>query len=303
MSQPFDILRRLQDYELLPPPEVVAGLRSALTLEMNRAQESQESGSDGINEGISIHTGCIERVGQLEIELPSFIRAAIESRLREKSPDKGSGIKKIFSLYPYRSAAACLILLIACWGIYRAKHTQPAATLAVTHKVNPALSETKPPVTQNQNAVSIDSAAEKKVAGNLPAAENTKTGSSGAKMVKLKQVTSFSIAGQGFPVVDNDLLVTFASFNYGEIPAFLFGNEDKEVKIHVDQYTNIVISRAMAATMKEMYQVKSGGKPTRKARKTREKLEEWKKKDIAHFDQSPGSNPLDPIDLAKFIFK
>lgn len=314
MSQPFDIFRRLQDYELLPPPEVVAGLRNALNIDLNSAitpglEKINGSGDQNISHDHS--GGFMERLGQLEIEPPAFIRASIENRIREKNSLKRPFLKTV-SLYPYRSIAACLILAVGVWIIYRANHSAKHVSLVVTNKTNLTLAKNHLPGTPDQDGAgqgsgNKDSASEKKMAMNAASSEDTNTdktnGSTGSKTVKIKPFTSFSIQGQGIPVVDNDLLVTFASFSYEEIPAFLTGTETRDLKIHVDQYTNVVISKAMAATMKEMYQIKSGGKPTRKARKTRERLEDWKKKDLEHFDKASGNNPLDPIDLAKFIFK
>ncbi|MHA4812352.1 hypothetical protein ACX0G9_29935 [Flavitalea flava] len=289
MSQPFDILRRLQDYELPPPPEVVAGLRNAL-------KNDQQ--------------GSIERVGQLEIAPPAFIRASIENKIGEKSNLKRS-LLKIVSIYPYRAIAACLIFAVGVWLIYRTSHLPSSNPLATTNKTNAPLSNKPLSAAPNQDganqgADNKDSASENKMAMNSSSRDSNNennNGFSGSKTVKIKPFTSFSLQGQGIPVVDNDLLVTFASFSYEDIPVFLTGTETRDLKIHVDQYTNVVISRAMAATMKEMYQVRSGGKPTRKARKTRSRLEDWKKKDMEHFDQTSGYNPLDPIDLARFIFK
>jgi len=46
---------------------------------------------------------------------------------------------------------------------------------------------------------------------------------------------------------------------------------------------------------------KSNGTPTRKARKSREKLDKWKKTDEANLISPYKKNPLDPIDLASLF--
>jgi hypothetical protein len=79
--------------------------------------------------------------------------------------------------------------------------------------------------------------------------------------------------------------------------------DDKDMKVHLDQYTNIVISKQVIAMIKEMYQVRSNGKPTRRARKMKERLEDWKKADEKHFDSTAFFNAADPFDLAEFILK
>ena len=59
----------------------------------------------------------------------------------------------------------------------------------------------------------------------------------------------------------------------------------------------------MLEMMKQMYQVLPNGKPARKARKAKRRLESWKEKDQKRFDRDAGANPLDPVDLGDFIFK
>ena len=113
----------------------------------------------------------------------------------------------------------------------------------------------------------------------------------------------FTIEGQHLPVTDNDLLASFTSFTWPDLPDYLTRSSDKPLKIHVDQYTSIFISKNMQDMMKEMYGVNSNGKPDRKARKAREKLDKWKKSDQRRFDDNNEANPLDPVDLAEFIFK
>jgi hypothetical protein len=293
MSQQFDILRRLQEYEVLPPTEVVAGLHTALNKTLNSS-------------GDTIRSGNLERLAHLELQPPLSIRSSIEKIIagaplpatRPEEGKSGSGsIKRIFS--PYASVAACVLLVIAVWTIYRAslphRSVQVAAT---TQKTTPAPGNNGGPAATE----TADTSSEKSVAKNIPLSPDSSTGP-GSKMIRIKQNPSFIVEGRYLPVTDNDLLITLTSFKYDEIPAFIDRKDDHDVRIRVDAYSNIYISKSMLQMIKDMYEVKSSGKPTRKARRGKAKLEQWKKKDEARFDQSPENNPLDPIDLARLIFK
>jgi hypothetical protein len=109
------------------------------------------------------------------------------------------------------------------------------------------------------------------------------------------------INGSSFTIVDNDYLATFASFNETNLPAFLQVDKPVATTITIDDYTSITITEGMGAMMKKMYKTKKSGKPTRRARRTKEKLEKWKKADADYFNQNSTTNPLDPIDLGNFI--
>ncbi len=113
--------------------------------------------------------------------------------------------------------------------------------------------------------------------------------------------TEFLINGSKFDIVDNDYLATFASFNESNLPAFLQVDNPVATQITIDDYASITITEGMGAMMKKMYKTKKSGKPTRRARKQREKLEKWKRADSAFFNPNVNLNPLDPIDLGNFI--
>jgi hypothetical protein len=113
--------------------------------------------------------------------------------------------------------------------------------------------------------------------------------------------TELLINGSKFTIVDNDYLATFASFNESNLPAFLQVDNPVATQITIDDYASITITEGMGAMMKKMYKTKKSGKPTRRARKQREKLEKWKRADSAFFNPNVNLNPLDPIDLGDFI--
>jgi hypothetical protein len=113
--------------------------------------------------------------------------------------------------------------------------------------------------------------------------------------------TELLINGSKFTIVDNDYLATFAAFNESNLPAFLQVDNPVATQITIDDYASITITEGMGAMMKKMYKTKKSGKPTRRARKQREKLEKWKRADSAFFNPNVNLNPLDPIDLGNFI--
>jgi hypothetical protein len=113
--------------------------------------------------------------------------------------------------------------------------------------------------------------------------------------------TELLINGSKFTIVDNDYLATFASFNESNLPEFLKVDKPVATQITIDDYASITITEGMGAMMKKMYKTKKSGKPTRRARKQKEKLEKWKKADADFFNPNANLNPLDPIDLGNFI--
>jgi hypothetical protein len=113
--------------------------------------------------------------------------------------------------------------------------------------------------------------------------------------------TELLINGSKFTIVDNDYLSTFASFNESNLPEFLKVDNPVATQITIDDYASITITEGMGAMMKKMYKTKKSGKPTRRARKQKEKLEKWKKADADFFNPNANLNPLDPIDLGNFI--
>lgn len=113
--------------------------------------------------------------------------------------------------------------------------------------------------------------------------------------------TELLINGSKFTIVDNDYLATFASFNETNLPEFLKADNPVATQITIDDYASITITEGMGAMMKKMYKTKKSGKPTRRARKQKEKLEKWKKADADFFNPNTNLNPLDPIDLGNFI--
>ena len=262
MTDRPDIWSHLKDHEELPPQEVFDRLQHAL-------------------ENEDVH---FERLQQHEVPPPPFLRQRIEDSSGLKP--SGSGVMRW-----YLSAAACLLLIVAGWIVYRNNRDSLRTAAMEKTKPSPASSAGVPLHTDTLSGTTDTSAA--------TATAGVVTPSGPGKNGHL----TYSIGGRSVTVTDNDLFATFISYTYPDIPAYLTRDADKPLSIYVDQYTSITVSKNMLEMMKQMYQVLPNGKPARKARKAKRRLESWKEKDQKRFDRGTGANPLDPVDLGDFIFK
>jgi hypothetical protein len=225
-----------------------------------------------------------------------------------------------------RIMAAAAVLLIAALGYYTVtkftKDAEPGSDPSIA--VNPAAPIAPNPVaptgggdTTNNLLPTNANPLNKNYGGEL-ASGSRAYGKSFGKLGKRKgsngllddvsgpivdSVENFSIAGMKTPMVDNDFLATFASFNESALPPFLQSETPISTVISVDQFTDIVVTDKMGAFMKKMYKTRKSGKPTRKARKAKQKLEKWKVADSTYFSNETLNNPLNPVDLGNFILK
>ncbi|MBS1564328.1 MAG: hypothetical protein JST39_08050 [Bacteroidetes bacterium] len=272
MSSQDNIWRRLQEYDLPPPAEAYDRLQQRL--ELKRPADD----ADSIWEQLRMH----------EVTPPDGAGPAIERTVFLLQQPARKRIA--WNRYIMYSAAACLLLAVSVWVL---RHNTP---------------DNRKRVSQDRTVQNpIDSAALTRTSTppvNPPQAlPDTMKGPAAA--INRRPVPSPRIEGRHFILIDNDLMATFSDFRYEEIPPFLLRNEeDRAVKVHLDQYTDLVISPPMTGMLKEMYKLKPNGDPTRKARRERRRLERWKKTDLEYFDGTRHiNNPLDPIDLGRFIFK
>ena len=114
--------------------------------------------------------------------------------------------------------------------------------------------------------------------------------------------SSVQLGDSHFEIQNNDLLFTFASFQYNNVPPLLTDIKKEEVKLRLDDYTNIAISKNMRYMMRRMYKTRRNGKFTRTAKRYKARLANWQKADSIIFDSNLVKNPLDPMDLGDFIF-
>ena len=101
---------------------------------------------------------------------------------------------------------------------------------------------------------------------------------------------------------DADFIYMLTSFNPETAELFMQDIASKSV-IHLNRFSYVNISDKMREFLETMYKTKNNKKPTRKAKKARQKLEKWKQSDETYFDNGSGKNPLDIIDLSEFILK
>ena len=280
-----DIWRRLRDHKTPPPPEVLDRLQHALSA-------SEEDAPGGL-----------ERLRQ-HIVHPPF--AAQSSIIKRTSGTRSRSVRP--SRLFYGAAAAC-IFLVAGLALYKTlfSHKPMSSAMVKTIIVHPAvpLSGVRPADTApgRGNVLPGDTAgaATALVVDATDSMRSSLTASAGIS--KRDRLFNMFINNHPLPLVDNDLLVTLTSFKYPEVADYINRGEDKTLKVHLDQYTNIVISKQAAGMIKEMYEKRSNGKPTRKARKMKDRLDGWKRADEKRFDSAVPFNPADPVDLAEFIFR
>lgn len=246
----------------------------------------------------------LQRLQNEETTPPAFLRESITGILYPSKPGQsriiGHGWQFFRTKRIYGSIAASFLLLLTGVTFYTTLLTRKANAPKGNGIVQsgpivfvPAADSLRSRDT-SQTATAISS-------GSLPAAATDSTIT--VAVAKHERNWTLRIEGHSVRLVDNDPLFTFTSYHYPEIGSFLEQKTDEEIKINVDQYTNIVISKQAAVMIREMYKTRSNGTPTRKARKMKERLEHWKQADEKYFDGAGNFNPADPVDLAEFIFK
>ena len=290
MDNRSNIWRRLQDHQILPPAEMFDNLRKNLPL----TDEADRNG--------------FRKLQDHPLTPPPFLWSAIKAAALPPKPithpKPGTQPKpaiqpkpnthpkrgKIRSLLPY-AVAACLLLILIGVVVDRNPHTDPItkARTANRHAEKPGTAWTP------------DTAASQTGPANA-ASDNTIDSSAAVFPTDRGLALALTIDGSSFSLVDNNPLTTLISYKYPALRNRINNKRDPNLRIRLDQYTNIALSRVMTGMIRDLYDTRSNGMPSRKARKTKERLEKWKSDDEKQFDGSNFSNPLDPIDLAEFLF-
>jgi hypothetical protein len=223
-------------------------------------------------------TTAFRKLGDHSIPPPAHLRSIITMPRRSK---------KTFLLYA--AAAACILFCTIGFLFYHP--TQNHDTIVTRHKPH-----TVPSIT----ATDTSSRALAAATSTTPAA-NTPD-SAGTRAITLSPI-ALTIDGGQFALTDNSPLATFTSYRYPALGRHV-NNPKKQtiLHIHLDQYTNIALSPVMTATLRDLYDTRPDGTPSKKAKKTRDKLGKWDIEDKKEFDLHYTTNPLDPIDLAEFLF-
>lgn len=266
-----DIWHHLKDHATVPPPE----LRERLLLLLDTFAEDHAAEHEAME-----NRAVFQKLLEYPVPPPATVTSAINAAIKPggQNPRPKNQTLRLFLAF---TAAACFLLLISGIILYNTGLKKERLPLAI-HKpatragINPTLTTPIP-----AHHIPAGPA----IAAN-PAAETQ------------SPQLSLAVDGGKLSLVDNNLLTTFTDYRYPALKDYV----DAGTRIHLDQYTDISLSPAMIATLKMLYDTKPDGKPDRKARKTRERLEQWESKDKKQFDLHAGSNPLDPVDLAEFIF-
>jgi len=278
MNNRFDKWRSLQDHETPPPADAYDRLRRRLFL-------VTEAGSD------LTRSHLLHRLREHSVTPPPFLCSAIKNKVLEQGrPNR---------LFTQRgriiTAAACLLLIVSGIFLFRSGNHPPVQPVVAARGKNPV----PPGVTQTAKADSTVTAA---VAPTQPP-PLAATGTTGSSSHIAPPHLNPGIGGHHIVLLDNDLLFTFTSFRYPELYDCIDQDDSHNLRIYVDQYANIMLSPTMSGFIRDMYRFRKNGQATRKARKTKEKLEKWRTLDQKRFDSGDRANPLDPLDLGEFLFR
>ncbi|MBS1661737.1 MAG: hypothetical protein JST68_11890 [Bacteroidetes bacterium] len=290
MAKRSDIWCFLREHETPPPPELFQRIRASLTA----IDENNRSGSSSNNES------SMARLRQLEIAPPAFVSASIKDRIEKLRKGRIPPIRGVSrKRWIYAGIAASFFVLIG-FSIFRIfVPVEPSHKPTVVKNIpesTPAR-QTKIPVTGDSIETAMSRPADDS------SARMTDLAKSGTMAISVRNNGTVILDGHPIRLIDNDPLFTFISFRYPEIGGYMDAKKEEDLTIRVDRYTNITISKQAAAMIREMYMTRSNGKPTRRARKTRQKLEDWKRTDEKRFDGALPFNPIDPLDLGELILK
>ncbi len=275
MDKENDIFFQLKEHEVNPPPELLIAILDRINKEKDDELKS-----------------LFGKLSQYEVAPPSFLTV---SKLKDQ-PAQTETPGKIISLssrkngYRYVAAAAAVLALAGAWALYSITGSPTKNEIAAVPEPQKII-ET-PIVEKKDSSPSI--------ANLTPPVHRRKKWT--ARPNDFFYTNNINIGETTFPLVDDDLLSTFASFTYEQVPDYLLNTSTEKALIRTDMYTSINISREMRSMMKKMYQVKRNGRSTHKARKQKRKLAGWQKADAKYFDKKLDKNPVDMIDLADFIF-
>ncbi|WP_276480075.1 hypothetical protein [Paraflavitalea pollutisoli] len=302
MANRTDIWNRLQAYEVAPPDAAFSQLMNRLGQEdaASGRAEAIPGAWQGLREfEIEPPAALLGIVAKAAMEKPLFIAlqdhvvtppATLYDRIASQTIDKNQvRVAPVRSLMPrFRAVAAVILLMMGAYTIYNIVSNK-ATTPAHTSFQDPKQSKQPAKRTPATKPANTNAMARYRLYDN-PRTEN----------YFVNDV--FVADGSGLPLVDNDFMATFASYEWEDLPAFLYEEEESELTVRLDQYSYFTISENMMNNLRKMYQRKAKGAPTRKAKRELARLEKWKKADEEQFDKKRAGNPLDPVDLAEFIF-
>lgn len=305
MANRTDILSRLRSYEVAPPADAFQTLMNKLGQELAAAKEEAMLGAwQGLQElDIPPPATLSDTLAKAMVQQPLFatlqehaimppaglFNNILEQTINTHQQTPAAPPAAVRSFVPrVRAVAAVILLMMAGYTLYNIStnkaDTAPPTAFHDPNQGRQSAKKTQPSKQPNNHAMA-----------RFRVYDNPKTENYFVNDV-------FVADGSGLPLVDNDFMVTFASYEWDDLPAFLYEEEENELMVRLDQYSYFTISENMMNNLRKMYQHRANGTPTRKAKRELARLEKWKQADEAQFDKKHTGNPLDPIDLAEFIF-
>jgi hypothetical protein len=274
-----NILQQLKDHPVPPPADIADAIHKNIAAEKKEAEENAP----------------LESIGQLRdssIAPPAFLLDNIVAAKPKTNSAKVIPFRKYFT-----AAAAVLLVIVAIALLTRLSGKKEATQKELVHQSTGSQPVYTAPLKKDPVGFTV---IEKNVdeVDKIPSQNNKK--SVHHRVHKISGTATIDDAD--FAIRENDLLYSFTSFNYNNLPAFITNENTEAVKVRIDRSASITLSEGMVGMMKRMYQQKRNGKPTAKARREKRKLQRWKNADAKFFDKNVEKNPMDPLDLAEFIF-
>jgi hypothetical protein len=281
VSHLHTILQKLKDHSVSPPAEIFDSIHKAIAEVKSEAAE---------NEPLKAIIALREKA----VLPPAFLFDNIIAAGKIKSPAKVVPFKKYIA-----AIAAALLLFAGIAIVFKLSNKKDAAQNDGIAKQSGGQSL---PTDDHSIKDTVAIAKDKLplISPNNALAHTTKK--YGSNIMRKTGTATVEADGDDLIIKENDLLYSFTNFNYNNLPAFITSDNTDAVKVRIDGSASITLSEGMVMMMKRMYKQKRNGKPTAKARREKRKLQRWKNADTKFFDKNVEKNPMDPMDLAEFLF-
>lgn len=223
---------------------------------------------------------------------PAFDLQKIKGALANSSTSRVSAKRPGKLRWLYRSAAAAAIVAGVVWA-YKTIDTHKEETVISSNTVQMPVHDTikREQVAVSREKINITQKNDIKV---ITARKNT------TSYQQKKQVPiAYTNTNSNINIINNDFLFTLTNFTVNEANDVLSVLK-KDNKVSVNNYTYVNVSDKMAVFLKQLYAINRRNKYTWKARRTKAKLNRWKKSDEQYFDGT-SKDPLDIIDLSEFL--
>lgn len=263
------IWSRLQEHSIPPPPELARQVFDSLSMDDERFR------------------GELSRLKEQSVSPPRELQASILAKAGYNVRQPGV----ILRMRKYIAYAAAVVLLaIGGWILVKrfspSRDDRPIARTAPTTK----------PLPGNASTAGAADAGDTTTAGQPV----DSSGASASVADNSPEHASFIIDGHSITLGSNDYIASFTSYPYADMVSLVNQYGHKPMRIHVDEFADIVLNPTMRKTIHDLYSVRGNGLPTRTARRTKEKLLRWRAADMRTFD-GWASSPIDPVDLGEYL--